>query len=203
MACQALGHLIGYSDPMFRVMELGGQAIAPLALCLALVEVVGWSTPARFATRLAVAAIAVVAVAVLGTDPLNTGASFGMAWPDPSVFYQVIPRGLIEFLAAFTIATALVTGSLVMYRASRGRSPAQVTRPALAGVAGAVLVALPGVSRAAHLPLPPKDLFAACCALAAGLTWWAARMAEHGGLAQAPVGPDGGIVYPGYHPAYR
>ncbi len=195
MASQALGHLIGYSGAIFRAMELGGQAIAPLALSLALAEIVALSIPARFAMRLAVSAIGLVVVVILGTDPLNTSATFSRAWPDPRLFYQVIPKGLIGFVAAFTMVAALIAGSLAVHRWSRDRSPAWVTRPALAGVASAGCVALPGVSMAAHLGLPPKDLFAACCAVGAGLTWWAARMAEHGGLAQAPVAPDGGIAY--------
>ena len=51
-------------------LEIGAQAIAPLALCLGLVELVGQGVPARFAMRLAVSAIGVIVL----VDPRNRSA---------------------------------------------------------------------------------------------------------------------------------
>src|SRR5215472_8848908 len=75
LACQVVGDLTGYSATIFRAMEVGGQAIAPLALCLGMVEVVGQSVPARFAMRLSVTAIAVVVLVILSTDTINPTAT--------------------------------------------------------------------------------------------------------------------------------
>src|SRR5580704_7512075 len=65
LAAQSVGDLAGYSGTIFRAMELGGQALAPLALCLALTELIAQSVPARFAMRLAVGALAVIAAVIL------------------------------------------------------------------------------------------------------------------------------------------
>src|SRR6266436_5394813 len=118
LAAQALGYLSGYSDPIFRGMEIGAQAVAPLGLCLGLVEMIGRSVPGRFAMRLAVSAIGVIVLVILGNDPLSTTTPLTNSWPDPAVFYQLIPAGLIDFLAVFTVATAVVSGLVVLVRLS-------------------------------------------------------------------------------------
>ncbi len=56
--------------------------------------------------RLAVSAIGVIVLVILGTDPLSASSTLSTSWPDPSGFYQLIPLGLIDFVAAFTVATA-------------------------------------------------------------------------------------------------
>ncbi|MGI9009351.1 MAG: hypothetical protein ACR2FU_24705, partial [Streptosporangiaceae bacterium] len=107
LAAQALGYLSGFSDLIFRAMELGAQAVAPLALCLGLVELVGRSIISRFAMRLAVAAIGVIVLVIMGSDPLSPNITLGTSWPDPAAVYQLVPVGLIKFLAVFTLLTAL------------------------------------------------------------------------------------------------
>src|SRR5262245_62310691 len=96
LAAQGLGDLAGYSEPTFRAMELGAQAIAPLALSLGLVELISWGVPGRFAMRLAVSAIGVIVLVILGTDPLTGTRKLSTSWPDPAVFYNVIPLALID-----------------------------------------------------------------------------------------------------------
>jgi len=187
LAAQTIGDLAGYSGTIFRAMELGGQALAPLALCLGAVELIGASLPARFAMRLAASAMAVVVFVILGSDPLNPGVGFSRAWPSPALHYETIPKGLIDFLAAFTMVTALAAALVLGIRSSRGRGRAEVTQPGLVVAAAAAVVALPGLSSAARLPVPPKDLFALTCALAAGLVWFAARAADHRGLIDEPL----------------
>src|ERR1700757_4973754 len=81
MAAQALGYLSGFTDPIFRGTEIGAQAVAPLALCLGLVEVNGRSIVSRFLMRLAVAAIGVIVLVILGTDPLSPNITLSKSWP--------------------------------------------------------------------------------------------------------------------------
>jgi quinol monooxygenase YgiN len=173
LAAQALGYLAGYSDPIFRAMELGAQAVAPLALCLGLVELIAWGLPGRFAMRLAVSAIGVVVLVIMGTDPLSTNATLSKSWPDPAVFYQLIPLGLIDFLAAFTLVTAVISALVVLARSNRGPAYAEVTRPALMACAAAVLIALPGLLIFLHMHVGGA-VFAALAVLATVLTWLAA-----------------------------
>ncbi|HEX6930727.1 MAG TPA: antibiotic biosynthesis monooxygenase [Streptosporangiaceae bacterium] len=189
LAAQALGYLAGYSDLMFRAMELGTQAVAPLALCLGLVELIAWGVPGRFAMRLAVAAIGVIVLVILGTDPLSTSKTLSTAWPDPAAFYQLIPLGLIDFLAAFTFATALISALVVLARSGRGRAYEEVVRPALLACAAAIVLALPGLMMFANVKLV-GSAFALATLLAAVLTWVAGVTASRRGLAEDRASAD-------------
>jgi len=182
LAAQALGYLAGFSDPIFRAMEVGAQAIAPLALCLGLAELIGRSVPARFAMRLAVSAIGVIVLVILGTDPLSPSVTLTTAWPDPAVVYQLVPVGLIKFLAVFTIVTAIASGLAALARSGRGRAFEDVVRPALIVAAAAVAVALPGVAMLAGASLGSAGS-ALACVLAAVLIWLGAMNAVRRGLA--------------------
>ena len=185
LAAQALGDLAGYSPLMFRAMELGIQAIAPLALCLGLVELIAWGVPGRFAMRLAVTAIGVIVLVILGTDPLSANNTLSSSWPDPAVFYQLIPLGLIYFVAAFTFGTALISALVVLARSGRGRAYEEVVRPALAGAAAAIVLSVPGLMMLAHVKFG-STVFALVALLAAVLTWLAAASAARRGLADNP-----------------
>ena len=85
LGAQALGAHGTFGPGTFRAMGLGAQVLAPLALCLGLAEVVGRTLAARFAARLTLPAVALIAFVVLGTDPLS-GVTFTSAWPPPSVY---------------------------------------------------------------------------------------------------------------------
>jgi len=189
LAAQALGYLSGYSDPIFRGMEIGAQAVAPLGLCLGLVEMIGRSVPGRFAMRLAVSAIGVIVLVILGNDPLSTTTPLTSSWPDPAVFYQLIPAGLIDFLAVFTVATAVVSGLVVLVRSSRGPVFEAMVRPALTAAAAAVVIAVPGLMMLAHVRLS-SAIFALTTVLAAALTWLAATIAGRRGLADDRLAGD-------------
>ncbi len=80
----AIGSLSGFGPTAFRAMELGGQVLAPLALCLGLAELVGRTVTARFAGRLLLSALAVISLVILATDALTATGSFSKTWPDPS-----------------------------------------------------------------------------------------------------------------------
>src|SRR6266568_2897154 len=182
LAAQTLGYLAGYSDLIFRAEELAAQAVAPLFICLGLVELVGRSVVTRFAMRLAVAAVGVIVLVVLGSDPLYPSVKFSTAWPDPAVVYQLVPVGLIEFLAAFAVIIAVLAGLAVLVRSGRGRGFAEVVRPGLLASGAAVAAALPGVAMLAGTTLGSTG-FALAGVLAAGLTWFAATTAARQDLA--------------------
>jgi quinol monooxygenase YgiN len=195
LAAQSVGDLAGYSGTIFRAMELGGQALAPLALCLALTELIAQSVPARFAMRLAVGALAVIAAVILGTDPLNPNVTFSTAWPDPAVVYELIAKGVVEVLAVFTVITAVAAVSWIAWRSSRGL-PAERVQPGLLGAVAAALLAVPGLLAAAHVSMLAKDVFAVACAGTAGLVLFAARAAAHRGLTEAM--DETGALVPGH-----
>src|ERR1019366_51863 len=96
LGAQALGYHGTFGPGTFRAMQLSAQVLAPLALCLGLAEVAGRTLAARFAARLLLPALALIAFVVLGSDPLS-GTAFSVAWPAPSVYYQIIPNKLLEF----------------------------------------------------------------------------------------------------------
>ncbi len=95
--------------------------------------------------RLAVAAIGVIVLVIMGTDPLSPGVTLGTSWPDPAVVYQLVPVGLIEFVAVFAIMSALVTALVLVARSGRGHAFADLVRPGLLACGAVVAVALPGV----------------------------------------------------------
>lgn len=191
LGATTLGYLAGYGAMIFRAMELGAQMIAPLSLCIALVETVGRGLGARFTMRLVVSGIAVIALVVLGTDPINPGVAFSTTWPDPSSYYQIAPLAVLGFIALFTTATVLIAAPVVLIRSSREQLPRAEKASALYLAAAAFFVVLPGLawltkkSLGIEPPLPDKDIFAACCVLAVGLTWYAARIAGDRDLSQA------------------
>jgi quinol monooxygenase YgiN len=182
LGAAAIGLLAGYGHLLFRAMEFGTQLLAPLALCLALVEVAGRSLAARFAMRLAVSGLAVIAVVILGTDPLNPNYTFSTAWPDPSVVYQLAPLAVLGVLALFTAVTAVAAFGVTAVRSSRDQLAREESRPVLIVAVAALLLALPGLTWLVRkgagitLPLGGKDVFAASCLFAAALIWYAAKI---------------------------
>src|SRR5260370_9124489 len=182
LGATTLGYLAGYSALIFRAMEIGAQLITPLALCVALVEIAGQSLPARFAIRLLVSAIAVIALVILGTDPINPSVTFTSHLPDPPPHYQIAPLTVLGFLALFTAVTGGVSLVITALRSSREISREEA-RPTIVLAVATLAIALPGLS----LPLPAKDVFAARCTVAAGLLWDAGRIAGDRDLGQAPT----------------
>ncbi len=176
LGAQVLGYLSGYSLVAFRAMELGAQVFALLGLSLVLVEVLGKSVPARFAMRLAVAAIGIVAIVVLGSDPLNPNVTFSTTWPNPALFYEPVPRLLIEFVLAPLAGITAVAALLVAgYRIGRGRDDRSAAWPAVGGAVAALALALPGLALLASsnaglaTPLSARGLFTLSGVAAAAL----------------------------------
>src|SRR5215469_502046 len=183
LGATTLGYVAGYDSLMFRAMEIGAQLIAPLALCVGLVEVIGRRLASRFAMRLVVTGIAVIALVILGTDPVSPNMTFTSKWPDPAFYYQLAPLAVLGFLTLFTAITAATSLVVMLVRSSREQLPSEETRPSMLVALAGLAVALPGLvwllAKFAKitLPLPEKDVFAASCTAAAVLVWYAARMA--------------------------
>jgi len=184
LAAATLGFLAGYGSLLFRAMEFGTQLIAPLSLVIALIETTGKSLAARFAMRLAIVGISVIALVILGTDPINPDVAFSSKWPDPAIFYQLAPLTILGLIALLTAITAVSTLGVLMRRSRRDGLPRAETRPVQFTALAALVVVLPGLiwlaSKGAGIssPVPAQDVFALCCTVAAGLVWYAARMAN-------------------------
>ena len=143
LAALADGYARGFGQTTFRAVQLGAQLVAPVALAWALAELTGKSMGARFAARLALGAVTVIGAVVLATDPL-TNASFSKAWPAASVHYQLIPNGVLKFVAAVTAIVALIA---VIVTAVRARQRAGWRTLLLAVVAIAVAILLTDLLR--------------------------------------------------------
>src|ERR1700684_4581741 len=122
LGAQALGFEIGFGPIAFRVMEIGAQVLAPLALAFGLAELAGKSVITRFAARLLLTAMGIVSLVIFGSDPLSD-ATFSKAWPATGVYYQIVPNKLLEYVLA--PATVIVALFAIGFAAARpGRDPA-------------------------------------------------------------------------------
>jgi quinol monooxygenase YgiN len=171
LAAQAYGYARGFDHTTFRAIQLGAQLIAPLALAWALAELTGKSMGARFASRLALGAVTVIGAVVLATDPLNS-ASFSKTWPAASVHYQLIPNGVLKFVAVVTAIVALIA---VIVTAVRARQRAGWRTLLLAVAAIAVAILLTDLLR---VKLPADSAYVLLCVTAAGLAWFAGARAS-------------------------
>src|ERR1700691_3410550 len=196
LGAATLGYLVGYGHLLFRAMELGAQLLAPLSLCLALVELAGRKLPARFAMRLAIGGLAVISLVIMGTDPLNPNYTFSTKWADPTVVYQLAPLAVLGFLALFTFITALAAIGVTAVRSSREHLAPGETRPVIMTGLAVVALAIPGLSWLMRkgiglsLPLGAKDWFAVSCVLAVALVWYAAKVAGSRDLSNAQLDPS-------------
>src|SRR5215470_4866287 len=171
LGAQASGYARGFDQTTFRAVQLGAQLVAPVALAWALAELTGRSMGARFASRLALGAVTVIGAVVLATDPLNS-ASFTKTWPAASVHYQIIPNGVLKFVAIVTAIVALIA---VIVTAVRARQRAGWRTLLLAVVAIAVAILLTDLLR---VNLPANSAYVLICVAAAGLAWFAGMRAS-------------------------
>ena len=189
LGAQALGYHQGFNPATFRAIQVGARLVAPVALIWGLAELTGKSFGARFAARLALAALTAIAGAILVADPLS-GAAFTTAWPTADAHYQFIPHLVLLALSAAVAIPALAALIVAAVRA-RGDPAWQDVLPA---VAAAVVAAL--LTEVLQVKLPVKSGYAAICLAAAGLTWYAGQRSRRLQLAalrhRAPAGDDTG-----------
>jgi quinol monooxygenase YgiN len=156
LGAQAGGYYHGFDETTFRAVQIGAQLVAPLAFTWALAELTAKSMGARFASRLALAAV----------------TAFGKTWPPASVHYQIIPNGVLKFVAVLTALAAVISLIVAGVRA-RQNSGWQTLFLAVAAIA--VATVLLDVMR---VKLPANSAYAAVCLAAAALAWFAARRAS-------------------------
>jgi quinol monooxygenase YgiN len=196
LVAQALGYRIGFGPVAFRVMDIGAQVLAPLALALGLAEVAGKSVITRFAARLLLTALGIVALVVFATDPLSP-AAFSKAWPATTVYYQIVPNKLLDYVLAPAVAiVALIAVTATAARLSRGPAWRDAVPPVVAAAVAALLLSVPGIVAVAGLSVPVASLFTPLCVLAAVATWVAGARLGRVRLdvlhAEAPAARAGG-----------
>jgi quinol monooxygenase YgiN len=171
LAAQVVGFRSGFTQTTFRAVQLGAQMIAPLALAWGITEVAARSMPVRFVARLGLSALTVVALVILGTDPLSS-QPFTRTWPAASVHFQVIPNALLKLLAvvAVLIAVAGAIAAGVRIRGDRGWRNAFVA----VGMAGVAVLVTEGLG----VHLPANTGYPVLCVLAAALAVVASVLAS-------------------------
>ncbi len=165
LAAQALGFHHGFNSSTFRTVQIGARLVAPMALAWGLTELVGKSFAARFAGRLTLAALTVIAGVILAADPLS-GTPFTIAWPVAADHYQLIPTKVLLALAAVTVLWALGALGVAAVRAQHR----PVWRDGLPPVAAAAVAILLTEGLAVRLPL--KSGYAALCLAVTALSWF-------------------------------
>jgi quinol monooxygenase YgiN len=166
LIAQAIGYYKGFNPISFRAIQIGARLLAPAALAWALAEMTGRNFGARFAARLALAALTVVVIVILASDPLGA-ATFTHNWPLTSVYYQIIPNGALDLTAAATALAALVAVIVASVRARH--NPAW--RDLLLAIAAAATATL--ATDALREKLPANSAYVVVCVIAVALTWFA------------------------------
>jgi hypothetical protein len=195
LAAQAAGYRRGFVPTTFRATQLGAALIAPLSLAWGMAELAAKGLVARFAARLGLAGLFVVAAVILATDVLSA-QPFSQRWPPARDHFEFLPLGLLALVAVAVVLTVVVALSATGLR-SRG-DPAW--RPALAAVGLASVAAL--ATQALQVALPADTAYPAVTAIAAVAAWLAARQAARVSVARAvppvpgPAGRAPGAVAP-------
>lgn len=171
LGAQAGGYYRGFDQTTFRAVQIGAQLIAPLAFTWALAEFTSKSMGARFASRLALGALTVIGGVVLATDPLGN-AAFSKTWPAASVHYQLIPNGVLKFIAGVTALAAVVALIMIGVRARQNEG----WRTLFLAVAAVAVASV--LTDAMRIKLPANSAYTLCCVAAAGLAWFAAGRAS-------------------------
>ncbi len=177
LAAQTIGHAISFGPVAFRAMEIGAGVLAPLALAVGLTEVAGRSLPTRFAARLVLPAVAFVSLVILGSDPLGV-ATFSKAWPDPGIYYQIIPNQILrDLIPPATVLIAVLALAWTVIRSQLEKAWRAAVPPVVAATAAALAVSVPGLAALAGgstvTSLHVASLFALLCLAAVALTWFA------------------------------
>ena len=177
LAAQTVGHALSFGPVAFRATEIGAGVIAPLALAVGLTEVAGRSLPVRFAARLVLPAVAFVSVVILASDPLSV-AVFSKAWPDPTIYYQIIPNQILkDMIPPVVVLIALIALAWTGVRSQREKAWRDAVPPVASASAAVLAVSVPGLAALAGsstlTSLHVRSLVAPLCVAAVVLTWFA------------------------------
>lgn len=176
LAAQAAGYHRGFAPTTFRAAQVGLGLIAPLALAWGMAEVSARGPVARFAVRLCLGGLFVVAAVILATDVLNDQA-FSQDWPLARMHYQFLPLGLLAAVAVVVVVTILV--SLVMTAMRSRHEPGW--RPVLLVLGATAVSALATQGLLASLPV--NTAYAGLSVVAVVTAWLAGDRASRVQLA--------------------
>lgn len=176
LAAQAAGYHRGFAPTTFRAAQVGLGLIAPLALAWGMAEVSARGLVARFAARLCLGGLFVVAAVILATDVLSDQA-FSQDWPLARMHYQFLPLGLLAAVAVVVMVTVLV--SLVTTAMRSRHEPGW--RPVLLVLGAAAVSAL--ATQGLLVSLPVNTAYAGLSVLAVVTAWLAGDRASRVQLA--------------------
>ncbi|MGP8001792.1 MAG: hypothetical protein ACLPKI_31380 [Streptosporangiaceae bacterium] len=192
LAAQAAGYHRGFGPATFRAAQLGLALIAPLALAWGMAETAARGPVARFAARLCLSGLFVVAGVILATDVLSD-QPFTNAWPLARAHYQVLPLGLLALVAVLILVSILVSLALAGLRSRREPG----WRPVLLVLGAAAVAAL--ATQGLLVNLPVNSAYAALSLVAAAAAWLAGDRAARirlAGLRTSPAKGGGGQDWP-------
>lgn len=196
LAAQAAGYRRGFVPTTFRATQLGAALVAPVALSWGMAELAAKSLVARFAARLCLAGLFVVAAVILATDVLSA-RGFTQQWPAPRDYFQYVSLSLLALVAAavvLTVIAALITSGLRSRHNPAWRGP-------LAAIALAAVAAL--ATQGLLVKLPANVAYPGLTLVAAVATWLAATRAAGVNMGQLRAGAGGpGGPRPAGNPGY-
>jgi len=186
LGAQAMGYASGYDPSIFRAMELGGQVVAPLAFVIALWDVAGKSTAARFCARLYVGALGIIALVILALDQLTT-TPFTKTWPPPFTYYQAPPNYVLMFVSGGVTALLAVWAVLLVLARTSQPGWRDAAAGQLLGGLATLGLAYPGLAefvvRHLKIHVPLGSVFTIALTLAAVLGWLAGAQSARLNLA--------------------
>jgi quinol monooxygenase YgiN len=176
LAAQAAGYHRGFEPTTFRAAQLGLGLVAPLGLAWGMAEITARGLVMRFAARLCLCGLFVVAAVILATDVLSD-QPFGQDWPLARAHYQLLPLGLLAVVAAVIVVTILVTLSVTALRSRHEPG----WRPVLLVLGAAAVAAL--ATQGLLVNLPVNSAYAGLSVVAVVTGWLAGDRAARVRLA--------------------
>lgn len=196
LAAQAVGYHRGFGPTTFRAAQVGLALIAPLALAWGMAEVAARGMVMRFAARLCLCGLFVVAAVILATDVLSDQA-FSQAWPLARAHFQFLPLSLLAVVAVVVVLAVVCSLAAAGLRARHEPG----WRPVLVVLGAAAVAAL--ATQGLLVKLPVNTGYAALSLVAVVAGWLAGDRAArvqlaalHGAPARGAAG--GGQDWSGY-----
>jgi quinol monooxygenase YgiN len=148
LAAQAVGYHRGFAPTTFRAAQVGLGLVAPLALAWGMAEVAARGLVMRFAARLCLCGLFVVAAVILATDVLSD-QPFSQAWPLAREHFQVLPLGLLAVVAVVVVLSVVCSLAAAGLRARQQPG----WRPVLLVLGAAAVAALATQGLLVNLPV--------------------------------------------------
>lgn len=167
LLCMALGFMMGFNGPLFRVMEFGAALIGPVWLALGMIELIARYVQVRFGAWLFAISYTVIAVVILMLDPLKGALSKSL--PKPGSTYDALPLLLIDGAHVVAVLSlAACTGVTAWLAGKQDREAGELLIPiALVAFAGVLVVS----GSRGFLPAPVAVI---ALGATAGLVWYGA-----------------------------